>query len=83
MSRTVIDKCGRVRKWRKTALQAYSMSVGLCTETSEVMVGIDMNAEDQNTFAHGHFDLETAVEFASQLNEAIEEAMAKKGGIVH
>lgn len=74
-----------VRQWGdKKALQASSMSCGACTETTG-LVGIDMVAQDGRTFAHGHFDVETARLFHRQLGDAIEEAAtanAPSGGAV-
>ena len=61
-----------VERWKKKALQAASMSCGCCLHGG--FVGIDMVAQDGNTFAHGHFDIRTAIEFQNQLAEAIAEA---------
>lgn len=62
-----------VIQWNKRALQAAQMDCGACTE-AHGMVGIDMVAQDGHTFAHGHFDVQTAREFHKRLGEAIEDA---------
>lgn len=63
------------KTWRKDALQAASMAVGSCEHGGTV--GIDMMAQDGRVFAHGHFDINIAVQFRDQLNEAITEAVAR------
>lgn len=65
-----------VKHWSAKALQAASMSVGQCTETDVVMIGVDMLAQDGATFAHGHFDLATAKLFHQELGKAIEGALS-------
>jgi hypothetical protein len=62
-----------VKRWNKPSLQAANMSCGACTEVSGV-VGINMIAQDGNVFAHGHFDVRTAIAFQNQIAEAIAEA---------
>lgn len=62
-----------VERWKKKPLQAAAMSCGKCQEVSG-MVGVDMVAQDGRSFAHGHFDIETAREFHRQFGEAIDEA---------
>lgn len=62
-----------VERWKKKALQAASISCGACQHVTG-MVGIDMIAQDGNTFAHGHFDIRTAIEFQNQIAEAVAEA---------
>lgn len=57
-------------------LQAASMDVGRCTDTHLPMIGVDMHAQDGATFAHGHFDIETAKLFHQALGKAIDEAMS-------
>lgn len=69
------DKRYSVERWRGDALQASQMSVGVCQDTDMAMVGIDMVAQDGSVFAHGHFDVATAVTFAEHLAEVIAEAM--------
>jgi hypothetical protein len=61
-----------VPRWSKKALQAASMACGACH--GHGMVGIDMVAQDGNTFAHGHFDIEPARLFHASLAEAIADA---------
>jgi hypothetical protein len=65
-----------VERWTKRALQASAMRCGACTEATG-LVGVDMVAQDGNVFAHGHFDIQTAIAFQAQLAEAI--AAAKRG----
>jgi hypothetical protein len=62
-----------VKRWTKPTLQASAMRCGLCCDT-EGVIGVDMIAEDGTTFAHGHFDIRTAVAFKNQLIDAINEA---------
>ena len=57
-------------------LHAASMSVGRCTETDVAMIGIDLLAQDGATFAHGHFDIETAKRFHQEMGKAIEGALS-------
>jgi hypothetical protein len=64
-----------VERWKKEALQAASMTAGACAHGGTV--GIDMVAQDGNTFAHGHFDIEIAEQFRDLLTEAIAEAKAR------
>lgn len=61
-----------VKTWKKQSLQAASMNVGCCKHGH--VIGVDMNARDGSTFAHGHFDVETAKLFHERLGEAIDEA---------
>lgn len=65
-----------VKRWHRDVLQAASMQSGVC-EHEVPMVGIDMCGQDGKTFAHGHFDLETARAFHQQLGETIELAAEK------
>jgi hypothetical protein len=62
-----------VETWDGKPLQAASIGVGTCIE-SRNLVGIDLVAQDGKTFAHGHFDIETAVRFRADLDLAIEDA---------
>lgn len=66
-----------VQQWTQPALQASSMRAGACEHPG--MVGIDMIAQDGNVFAHGHFDIETAMEFHRYLGIAIDQAVEKEG----
>ena len=63
-----------VKTWKKDSLQAASMNCGCCRHGHTV--GVDMNARDGSTFAHGHFDVATAKQFHQRLGEAIAEAEA-------
>ena len=74
-----------LKKWRKDAFQASSMSCGLCVDTSdaEVLVGFDMHARNGDPFAHGHMDLETAEKMAAELATAIAEGKEKMRGMIH
>ena len=72
-----------LKKWRKDAYQASSMSCGLCVDATEVLVGFDMHARNGDAFAHGHMDIETAEEIAAQLATAIAEGKARQGGMIH
>lgn len=62
--------------WRKRPLQAAAMRCGPCEDVVG-LVGIDMVAQDGNTFAHGHFDIAGAEKFAGMLSEAIAQAKRK------
>jgi len=68
-----MNKKVSVETWRKLALQASAMRCGACTE-AKGLVGVDMIAQDGNVFAHGHFDIETAIAFQAQLAQAIADA---------
>ena len=74
-----------LKKWRKNAYQASSMSCGLCQDTgdTEVLVGFDMHARNGDPFAHGHMDIETAETMAAELAAAIAEGKVKRGGMIH
>jgi len=61
-----------VKRWTKTALQATQISCGCCSGHSD-LIGIDLIAQDGNTFAHAHFDVETARLLRGSLLAAIEE----------
>lgn len=66
-----------VKHWGdQNPLQAASMSVGQCTETDVVMIGVDLLAQDGSIFAHGHFDLATAKLFHQEMGKAIEQALS-------
>ena len=72
------DKRYSVKRWKKNALQAAKMGCGVCSfPNCEVWVGVDLIAQDGNTFAHGHFDVATARDFHARLGEAIEMAERK------
>ena len=58
------------------AVHAASMAVGVCLCGD--MVGVDLLDKDGKTIAHGHLDLESAVEFHRMYGEAITEALAHK-----
>lgn len=69
------EKRYSVERWRGDALQAAAMHVGACNHPGIRMIGIDMVAQNGDVFAHGHFDLETAVAFVEQMQAAISEAL--------
>lgn len=66
-----------VQTWNKNAMQAAGMRVGVCEDHN--YVGIDMVAQDGNAFAHGHFDVATAMVFRQELDDAITEALKEHG----
>lgn len=64
-----------VKTWNKHYLLAAGMSVGKCeSDEPSTLIGIDMVAQDGNTFAHGHFPIETAIQFYENLGQAIADA---------
>ena len=66
-----------VNAWCKEALQAASMSVGMCQHGYPPTIGIDLHAQDGTVFAHGHFDVETAINFVEKMSEACEQALTE------
>ena len=85
---TTVDRCDRgrggggvsekrysVKRWEKDALQAAQMSVGTCSGGDTI--GIDMLADDGSVFAHGHFDVETAIQFTKALSAEISQALTR------
>lgn len=48
---------------------ATSMAVGVCRDGQSV--GVDLIDQDGKTIAHGHLDLETAIEFHQRYGETI------------
>ena len=68
-----MNKKVSVESWRKKALQASAMRCGACTDATG-LVGVDMIAQDGSVFAHGHFDIQTAIAFQQQLAQAIADA---------
>lgn len=52
------------------AANAAFMRVGVCPDGASV--GIDLLDSAGKTIAHGHLELEQAVDFTSQLNDAIQ-----------
>ena len=64
-----------VKKWEDWALQAERVSVGTCEHGDTI--GIDMHAQDGTVFAHGHFDVETAIRFTKALSAEISEALTR------
>ena len=65
-----------VKRWHDPALQAAAMRVGCCTDAVG-LIGVDLVAQDGNTFAHGHVDIATARVLRRHLDEAIAEAERK------
>lgn len=63
-----------VQKWNRPALHAAAMRCGICGPADHLMIGIDLLARDDKTFAHGHFDIPTAKQFLSDLADIIDEA---------
>lgn len=75
MPRDAKEKSCHLPTWDKDVMQAASMSVGSCAHGGTV--GIDMLARDGSVFAHGHFDIDVAIEFGERLTQAIAEAIAR------
>ena len=53
---------------------AVSMRCGVCLDGTTV--GVDLLDANDKTIAHGHLDVETALEFAEQFAEALAELVA-------
>lgn len=58
---------------------AASMSVGVCR--CGYLVGVDLLDAEGVTLAHGHLDIESALEFAALYGEAIEEAINARAAL--
>ena len=55
----------------RPAPNAVTMRCGVCLDGTTV--GVDLLDANDKTIAHGHLDVESALEFAERYGEAIEE----------